>query len=191
MFCRCPGAAPTTLEKTIDPRSESKSAIEPGVPAPWSVSSNPRLSAAGAAMTQPKLLRCDSPRTHHTGGQLWGRTELAESCFCFCQRARAPFEHPHTVPGALHRRTDQPEGIFISPVPSQSPTWLPEESLWQHLLHNETPELQTVLCRRFNCESRCSIPSVLGTDLSLESQFVSLLRVSEEIIKVALPRCSL
>lgn len=129
MFCRCPGAAPTTLEKTIDPRSESKSAIEPGVPAPWSVSSNPRLSAAGAAMTQPKLLRCDSPRTHHAGGQLWGRTELAESCFCFCQRARAPFEHPHTVPGALHRRTDQPEGIFISPVPSQSPTWLPEESL--------------------------------------------------------------
>lgn len=33
-------------------------------------------------------------------------------------------------------------------------------------------------------------PLVLDTDLSLESQFVSLLRVSEEIIKAALPRSS-
>lgn len=129
MFRRCLGAAPSTLEKTFGPRSESKSVIKLGFQTPPSVFLNPQLRELGTAMSQPALLRCYSPWTEHAGGQLWGRTELAESCFCFCQRARALFRHPHDIPGVLRTRADQPKGIFISPIPGQSQTRLPNESL--------------------------------------------------------------
>lgn len=99
---------------------------------------------------------------------------------------------PCTHPAASRLHPEPPRGIFISPLRGRGGPGLPDEPSPSDstLLHTETPELQTPLCGRFNCESRCSIPSVLGTDLSLESQFVSLLHVSEEIIKAALPGSS-
>lgn len=59
----------------------------------------------------------------------------------------------------MHRariHTDNHKEFLFSPIPIHSQTQLPNESLWQHLLHNETPELQTVPAGVFNCESRCS-----------------------------------
>lgn len=66
-------------------------------------------------MSQPPLLRCYPAWTDHAGGQLRGRPELAESCFCFCQ-SQALSSNTHTPSrGRCARAQTKPEEFLFLP----------------------------------------------------------------------------
>lgn len=109
------GGSPPTLGKTIGPRSESKSGIKLGFRTPSSVLFTPQPGEVGTAMSQPPLLRCYPAWTDHAGGQLRGRPELAESCFCFCQ-SQALSSNTHTPSrGRCARAQTKPEEFLFLP----------------------------------------------------------------------------
>ena len=142
-------------------------------------------------MSQPALLRIRSPWTDR-GGQIEGRPELAKSCACFCQGAGLLSKHPHTIAvrcAHIHAQTTTRNFYFLQ---SQS-------GVRRHSCQMSPSDSASYTGRRRSC-TLCSagvlivnpdaVPLGLDTDLSLESQFVSLLHVSEEIIKAAPPRSS-
>ena len=130
IFCRCLEAALCTLQKTIGPRSESKSVIKLGFPTPSLLLFNPQLSKVGTGMSQLALLKIRSPWTDHSGGSTPGQNWISKKLCLLLAKEQDFSWNTHTQSRVHHAHTHrQPQGIFIfsnlNPESDTAAKWVP------------------------------------------------------------------
>ena len=134
-------------------------------------------------MGQPALLRIYSPWTDRSGGQLWGRAELAEGCFCCCQTARFLFQHPHEITGARHTHAQTTERNFY---------FLPSQSRVRNSCQMSPSDSTSYTMRRRSCKP-CSAGVLIVNPDALSLRFSALtfhLRVHSSVCSMCLKKSS-